>query len=124
MGDVLTSHGHERRGGKRKHVQDGRDAARQAFGRHLADALGDELAHHDREVREKEPPCTEPYARWCGRTVNKNNYLPPTRLPLQPPTVTNTPGSCTTSHSDSAVSRPILSIVGSEYRVMDYVYKT
>lgn len=28
------------------------------------------------------------------------------------------------SHSDSAVSRPILFIVGSEYRVMDYVYKT
>ena len=22
-------------------------------------------------MKTKEPPCTEPYARWCGRTVNK-----------------------------------------------------
>lgn len=38
--------------------------------------------------------------------------------------MTNTSSSCTASHSDSAVSRPILFIVGSEYRVMGYVYKT
>ena len=35
---------------------------------------------YEKYVKTKEPPYTERYVQWCGRSVDKNNYLPPTRL--------------------------------------------
>jgi hypothetical protein len=40
-----------------------------------------------RPVRVAEPPCTERYARWCGRTAGRSRLLPDIMLRLIVPKV-------------------------------------